>query len=206
MRTWALVPLNSVGQAKSRLANCLSEYQRAGLHQRLASLTLNTLAACPTIDKVIAITSCPVMAALAEESAAQVLIQPQACGTNQAYLWAIKQLPASVDRLLLIASDLPLIERSAIDSLINNAIAELVLVADRHNLGTNALLAKNPLPIMPAFGPSSLGQHLQRATDADITAQLFNDPRLSLDLDTDNDLLALPCEIRSQLLDIAETA
>jgi hypothetical protein len=68
----------------------------------------------------------------------------------------------------------------------------VVLAPDRHERGTNALLLRPPDAIPFAFGPDSLARHQAVATARGLPVRLYYAPGTALDLDTPEDLAALP--------------
>jgi 2-phospho-L-lactate guanylyltransferase len=67
----------------------------------------------------------------------------------------------------------------------------VVIVADRHGQGTNALLLTPPGAMAPSFGPGSFARHAARARAAGATVRVAQAPSLELDVDTPGDLAAL---------------
>jgi 2-phospho-L-lactate guanylyltransferase len=67
----------------------------------------------------------------------------------------------------------------------------VVIVADRHGTGTNALLLTPPDAIEPAFGPGSFQRHAALAAAAGAAFHAAGAPSLHLDVDTPGDLAAL---------------
>ena len=64
----------------------------------------------------------------------------------------------------------------------------MLVVPDRHGLGTNALLLHPPDAMAPSFGEGSHARHLGNARAAGIHAETVQLPSLALDLDTPDDL------------------
>ncbi len=191
METWAIVPLKTVSQAKTRLAGTLTERERQALYQRLASRVLQSLASCPAVTRLVAVTRCPVMAELAIALGATICHESTDRGTAAACAHGLRQLPASAQRALLIAADLPFCDEQAISQLLERP-EPLVLVPDHHRCGTNALLCSPPRLIEPAFGPNSLNLHLQQAEHLNLECYTMHPSKLSFDLDTPQDLANLP--------------
>jgi len=127
-----------------------------------------------------------------------VVGEPRAGGLNAA-LRAARDAAGSAGAtaVLMLPADLPLLDRAALERLLDGADAALaagnghalvvVAPADARG-GTNALLVSPPNLVDPAFGESSLAAHLLAASKADATVQLVIDPALGFDLDTPDDL------------------
>jgi 2-phospho-L-lactate guanylyltransferase len=68
------------------------------------------------------------------------------------------------------------------------ASATAIIVPDRHDIGTNALLCSPPEIIPPCFGRDSFRRHLFAAEQAGIRARVLDIDELALDLDCPADL------------------
>jgi len=187
---WAVVPLKSPDEAKSRLAAVLNATQRRALMFALAERMIRTLHATPGIDVVAVVTANHEVAAFARSLQAEVIRHAADFGTASAFASAVLHLqPLRLQQLLMIAGDLPLVSNTALENLLALADAEptVVIAPDRHGLGTNALLCSPPEIIAPCFGSNSFQQHLQAAESVGIRARVFKDDSLALDLDVADD-------------------
>jgi 2-phospho-L-lactate guanylyltransferase len=88
----------------------------------------------------------------------------------------------------MVAADCPLIDPAELDELLSSASADVVLVPDRHEAGTNALLINPSGPFEPQFGPDSLARHMQQARRRELTFAVEQVASLAIDLDTPDDL------------------
>jgi 2-phospho-L-lactate/phosphoenolpyruvate guanylyltransferase len=188
---WAVVPLKSPDQAKSRLAEVLDPAQRRELFFALARQVIEALRATPGVDAVGAVTSSIEVANFARALGAQPIFQAGDFGTRSAYAAAVEQLqPLRLDGLLMIAGDLPLVSPAALARLAGAAgpAPAVVVVPDRRRIGTNALLCTPPGAIAPCFGGGSFSLHLAAAAAAGIEARVLELDELALDLDVAEDL------------------
>jgi 2-phospho-L-lactate guanylyltransferase len=187
---WAVVPLKSPEHAKTRLAGCLSPAQRRQLLFDLAARTIDALQATPAIDAVAVVTASAEIAAFAQARGARPLLQLTETGTAAAFAAAIAQLrPLNLDRLLMIAGDLPLISAAALQTLCAPCAGiDVTIVPDRHRAGTNALLCVPPDVLAPCFGERSFQRHLAAARAANLRARILEIDALALDLDEPADL------------------
>jgi 2-phospho-L-lactate guanylyltransferase len=203
--TWALVPLKSPERAKSRLAAALSPEQRLRLFFVLAERVIRTLHATRGIDHVAVITANTDIALFASSLGATPILQSADFGMSAAFAAAISQLPAAaVKRVLMLPGDLPLISSTALEALLAAGTEPVVVVPDRHRVGTNALLCCPPDIIAPNFGGRSFERHVAAAKAAGIDAQVLDIPALALDLDHPEDLDYLRCcdaALATRLLD-----
>src|SRR5206468_4246026 len=91
----------------------------------------------------------------------------------------------------------PLISGDDIRALLEAAGAwkQTVIVGASHDRqGTNALLLRPTNVIAPAFGPPSVGRHVQLGLAAGAHTVVLSGLRLALDIDTPDDLQALARE------------
>lgn len=188
MRTFAVIPVKSLRNAKTRLASVLSPTERAELAREMLVHVLDALSSSGVVERIAVISQEPCELDLPPS----VVVLPQTLpGLNnlleQGREWAISQ---GADALLTIFADLPLLTPEDISRMI--ALGEqpdaVVLAPDRHNSGTNALLSHPPALARFAFGPSSLDAHIALAEAAGATVRLCTAPGLALDIDTLDDL------------------
>lgn len=184
--TWALVPLKSREHAKSRLAPLLSPEQRLQLFFALAERVIQAAYATRGIDSVAVVTASTEAAAFARSLGAVPILQSADFGMSAAFDLALGELEeTNPRRVLMLPGDLPLISSSALESVLVAADSEpgIVIVPDRHRVGTNALLCTPPQALAPSFGGHSFERHLAAARSAGINARVLEAEALALDLD-----------------------
>lgn len=189
--TWALVPLKSRERAKSRLATVLSSEQRLHLFFGLAERVIRALHATRGIDSVAVVTASAEIAAFTRSLGAIPILQSADFGMSAAFEQAIGELQvAQPRRVLMLPGDLPLISPAALETVLAAAGSEpgIVVVPDRHRVGTNALLCTPPRVLPPCFGGHSFDRHLSSATAAGIDVRVVESDALALDLDEPEDL------------------
>lgn len=194
-RTWALVPLRGLADAKTRLAAELDAEERLELVVTMARQTLAATRDAPGIRGTVLVTADPAAAELAARFGARTIVQ-RLPGLNAALREArAVAVDAGATAILVLPIDLPAISAGAVEALLAYAATRVtgrpfvVAVPDRHGRGTNALLVSPPETIDPAFGEASFVAH--RAGAAAVGAQFIrSDGPLTLDLDTGADLLA----------------
>jgi 2-phospho-L-lactate guanylyltransferase len=95
------------------------------------------------------------------------------------------------ERALLVPADCPLLDPAEMDRLVADAHDrgdDVVIVPDRHERGTNALLIDPSGPFTPQFGEESLSRHVEQARRRGLRHSVVPSPSLGLDLDTADDL------------------
>ena len=189
--TWAMVPLKSPERAKSRLAAALSPEQRLRLFFLLAERVIRTLQATRGIDSVAVVTASAEIAAFARSLGAVPVLQTNDFGMSASFDLALGELQLTEpQRVLMLPGDLPLISSGALEAVLSAAGTgpAIVVVPDRHRVGTNALLCSPPRALAPCFGGHSFERHLAAARAAGVTPRVLELEALALDLDHPEDL------------------
>lgn len=204
-RTWALVPLRGLEDAKTRLGAELDPEERLELVVAMAARTLAATRDATGLAGTVLVTADPAAAELAKAFGARTLVQ-RLPGLNAALREArTVAVDAGATAVLVVPIDLPAVSAAAIGEVLATAkpaaagsVAALVVaVPDRHGAGTNALLVSPPGAIQPAFGEGSFEAH-RRA--AEVAGAAFVEVRgpLTLDVDTGADLLVAEAGARTE--------
>lgn len=185
---WAVVALKSPSFAKSRLAEVLTPDQRRAWFFDLAQRAIEALRATRGIERVAVITADAEVARFAQTHGAEVLMESQSQGTAQAFSNALAQLP-SLDSVLMLAGDLPLVSPRALGSVVDAAARhDVVIVPDRLQRGTNALACTPIDAIPPCFGQDSYARHLAAARASQRSVCTLQIEALALDIDVPADI------------------
>ena len=190
---WVVVLVKDFDQAKQRLRPALDPGQRRELAPENARLAL---AAVSAGDHVLAVCGSEAAAELARQSGAEVLLEERPSGQNPAARLGIAYASSRGARsVLLLSSDLPLVSRRAIATMLSAAHrlgSPAVLAAPATGRGgTNALHLSPPDAIDLHFGDDSLGKFERDAAARGVLFALHESPRLALDLDEPADLVEL---------------
>ena len=195
--TVAVVPVNSLARAKSRLAGVLSSEERAALALDMLSHVMEAITRSGVVSD-IAVISPEHSAFRIPHSAIEgalppgvTLIKQERDGLNelleQGREWAEQQ---EADALLVVFADLPLLSPGDIAQMVS--LGEpgntVVLAPDRHGLGTNAMLAHPVSLARFAFGPRSYPRHVAQHMQAGADVKTYTSIGTSLDIDTPDDL------------------
>lgn len=184
---YALIPVKELPLAKARLAPVLDDAGRQTLALALFRDVLAAAMACPALDGIAVVTRDRDLLSITEEAGAEGLPEPG--GLNEALTSASQTLTGrSVERLVVLAADLPLANADDIET-VALADADVVVVRSPDG-GTNALaLAPGAIPFR--FGPDSAQQHVDAAQEAGLRSLRLELPALTLDIDTPEDLARL---------------
>jgi len=191
MTLWAIVPVKPLRRGKSRLADVLTEDERADLNRRLLAHTLDTLKSIPEIEHVLVISRDPAALALSREHGARTVQEDGAPHLNVALARATVVAQNYAPRgILIIPADLPLITPEDVRLMLErvNEPPVVVVAPDRRHQGTNALLVCPAGLIEYDFGPGSFQRHCERARQVGARLEILELPSLALDMDLPEDL------------------
>jgi 2-phospho-L-lactate guanylyltransferase len=201
VRTAAVLPVKRFGSAKQRLSPLLGAGSRHALAQAMFHDVLATLRRVPGIHQIVVVASEPSVEFAADEQVVLLGDELQD-GQSSAALAGIRWAAAAgFERVLLVPGDTPLLSSSEVEALLGRATdagTQVVIVPDRHDEGTNALLLCPPHAMEPAFGPGSLARHVKAAEDAALSHRVERVPSLSFDVDTSDDLAVVTAAIQEQ--------
>ncbi len=187
---WAIVPVKPFRQAKSRLRPVLDAEQRAALSRDFLGHTLGVLARVPSIARTLVVSRDPAALAAASDLGAATLDEDGAAGLNAALQRATRAaLAGRAGAVLVLPSDLPLLEPADVEQLLAEAGEGpgVIIVPDRHEQGTNALLVRPPGGLEYAFGEGSFSRHQILARKAGACVRVCRLPRAALDVDVPDD-------------------
>jgi 2-phospho-L-lactate guanylyltransferase len=195
LRTLAILPVKSFGDAKQRLAESLGAGSRQALAQAMFADVLASLRRAPGLDEIVVVTSDRNAESAASGDRVRVLPDTAQAGQSEAALIGIRHaLAEGFERVLLVPGDTPLLHPGDVAGLISGSRA-VVIVPDRHGTGTNALVLTPPDAIEPSFGPDSFARHVAAAELAGVPHRAQEVPTLALDVDTPADLAELAAEL-----------
>lgn len=200
-----LVPVKNLSSAKQRLASILDQSSRTQLAQAMLLDVLETLAHWPDHPEVGIVTSDPYALELAQRFAFTVIpdnaniSETHAIGTATHFCES-----RCVDSTLVIPGDIPLIQASELQSVLEAAPEQgSVLVPAGDGRGTNAAF-RRPAGLFPLhFGNDSFKPHFAAAKATGKPVVVLSFPGIAMDVDNPSDLSLLsaaPGETRSQRL------
>ena len=136
-------------------------------------------------------------------------VRDQGEGLNVAIgLGVAAALAAGADSITMIPCDVPLAFRGdLVDLLDTGATSDVVVVPSERDGGTNGLYLSPPDLLEPRFGQGSLRRHIDVAEQGSLRCALLSLPRLSLDIDTIEDVrdfLAKPAHAPSRTRDVLQ--
>jgi len=186
----ALLPAKPLPLAKTRLGTLLDDDERMRVAGAMFTDVLRALGAAHALDAVVVVTADMMLAARARVAGAVVVDEGTPRGLNGAVsLGTETALRLGATTVLVVLSDVPLVEAADIDELLARAPAQGALVVpSKEGTGTNAMLRQPPSVFPPCFGGRSLERHVAAAERARLPCEIVRNVRLELDLDTPEDL------------------
>lgn len=197
MKTTAILPVKRLTAAKQRLHASLSSAAREQLAEAMFLDTIGKLRRSRNIDELLVVTADPAVERQARWFGHEVLLQSDDIGHPEAAsAGARAAMEAGAERVAMLPADCPLLDPEELDTHLGETPRAALIVPDRHDTGTNALVLSPPDVFQPAFGPDSCARHVSRARAAGISFALEEVESLAMDLDTPEDML----ELRDRLL------
>lgn len=192
-RVIAIIPVGMLDGAKSRLGAVLDAEERRELARQLADTTIRAAVAAPGIAETFVVTPDDEVRGLALDAGARPLRQ-RSRGLNAGLREAREEaVAASADAILVLPTDLPNVSPDLLAPLIEMANDSpgplVVIIPDRHDRGTNALLLAPPDVIDFRFGGDSKDAHIEAGRAVPESRVVVLHGPLTLDLDTPDDLL-----------------
>ncbi len=176
MKTFALVPLNGLDAAKSRLAGSLADADRRRLVRWMAHRVVGATVRSGAAEAVAVVSPDPALLAWARARGAAALRQHAGDlndGLELGRRWALAR---GADAVLVLLGDLALLQRGEVAALVacaRGGAQAAVIAPDRAGQGTNALLVR-PAALMPFALPA-----------------IYRSPGTQFDVDTVDDLAEL---------------
>lgn len=189
MKYRALIPVKSLSEAKSRLADHLTLRQRENLVLDMLHHVLQVLHESNVLEQVSVVSPDQRVLKQAQAWGAQALAEEMPGHNVALHVAALREQEAGSAALLTISADLPLLHPSDIRMMIlQSARYPVVLASSRDGTGTNAILVRPPLAIPYLFGPNSLQRYQKAARQQQLGSTVYNSIGLALDIDTIDDL------------------
>jgi 2-phospho-L-lactate/phosphoenolpyruvate guanylyltransferase len=177
-----LVPLKALAEAKGRLAPAVGPLQRRLLAIAMFEDVVAALQAVQGLDPPVVVSPDREVWRRADAMGCRVVEEPPGAGDLNRAL-ASAAAVAGGGPLLVVAADLPLASAAGLERVLAAAGAPVAVVPSADGGGTNVLAWRDPASFAPSFGPDSAARHL-----AVPGAVRVDDPELSLDVDTVEDL------------------
>lgn len=189
-RTAIVIVARDPRGAKRRLQGALPPEDRERLSRAMLA---DVLVACRgTAADVLVVTESAGVARMARASGARVH-RTEARGTRACARIGIRVVAQrGAAAVLILPGDLPLLRINDVRRILAAGASDgVVVAADRHRRGTNALLLRPPGAIAPRFGRASFVAHVEAARRRGLRVRTPRIAGFTLDIDTPDDLRLL---------------
>jgi 2-phospho-L-lactate guanylyltransferase len=189
--TYAVVPAKNFHSAKQRLAMFLQPEERWLLAQAMLTDTLTACAQAVGLHGFGVVTCDAQVAEVAASLGADVLWEPQAGGHSQAVTFAVQLCQQrGISTVLTLPGDIPWLTAADVEAIIAppQSPVPVVLVPNRDDLGTNAIVLSPPDCLPLRFGYDSFQRHLRLAAERHLAVEVRRLRRVALDIDEPEDL------------------
>jgi 2-phospho-L-lactate/phosphoenolpyruvate guanylyltransferase len=170
---------------KARLAEVLSEPERAALARSMAERVVSAAGAHP----VVIVSSATEVVAWAVEHGCDVVADPGSLDAAAAAGrgWAIER---GLARYAVVHADLPLAR--SLDAVVGDGDAPVAVIVPYHrDDGTPVLSLPTNVAFTFAYGPDSAARHAAEARRRALKVRIVRDPALGFDVDVAADLTEL---------------
>lgn len=175
----ALIPVKSLKNAKSRLANNLSLEERKNLVLAMLNHVISILQSVKKISQITLVTSDQTIQEHINYDNISIFPEEKV-GHNPALTVAAHHETAT---LLTISADLPLLTRDDVRQLLSLASLYDIVLAPAKDKGTNAILMK-PLALPYLFGKNSFEKYSNEAKKRNLTVGIYKSQTTAFDIDT----------------------
>ncbi len=191
-KDFAVIPVKGLVESKSRLVRSLSPQDKKKLVIALLEDVLTAVKESQLFSRVLVVSPDPNVEKEANLPQGTFLHQEGQglnAGIRQSTLFAMREKASSVAVLL---ADIPMLEARDLKELYSvGGTAEKVVLAPSLKGGTNVMVREPPNIIAPAYGRWSFSTHLRAAQKTGFAVYSISNPRLSFDVDTLEDLIAI---------------
>jgi len=189
-----IIPVKTLAGAKTRLATRLSPSERIRLARGLLTHVLAVVNGVNVVERCVVVSPDPEVLEIARAAGAEPIVERDyrsGRGQNAALEQARTAIQSDRPRaVLVLASDLPLLNGEDLEGMAALALAERTVVVgpDRRSEGTNALLVR-PSDALPfCFGVDSFQRHCQEANRRGFAVSEYRSNGVAFDLDYPEDL------------------
>ena len=182
---YAIIPVTTFKNAKTRLSPFLSEEER----EKLLKVMLHdvTDALKKHVDKIIIISRDEDVLRYAESLNLETLLEDENSNLNKALTQAMKYCKGKVRKVLIVPSDIPLIGKTNIKILIDASKNLDFIIVPSKGGGTNMIIMK-PMAIRTKYEGFSYQKHLKEAERKKLNPQVHDSFFMALDVNTAEDL------------------
>jgi 2-phospho-L-lactate/phosphoenolpyruvate guanylyltransferase len=184
-KTFAIIPVSRFSHAKTRLSPTLTASERENLLKSMIKDVINILK--KTVDQVVVISSDKDVLDCISHLNVLSLKERGETDLNGALHQAVDWCSPQAGRVLIVPSDVPLIQEHHVKDMMKLGEEKDVVIAPAKGGGTNALLCPSKGMKMK-FGDWSFFEHIKEAQLENFSWGVYDSFYLSLDVNTAEDL------------------
>lgn len=192
MKIFAIVPVKSFENAKSRFGSLLSTHERIRLSGMLLERTICTLKKVSSIQEILLVSTDSRIRGVARKYGVTFLEEFKEAGVNSAVSLADEFcISARADASLVLPIDLPLIFPEDIDIMCKTVPDNdncIILCPSYKFDGSNVLLRKPCNIIRTSYDENSYPKHVLAGIKNNVNTRVLYLNRLMIDIDTVNDI------------------
>jgi 2-phospho-L-lactate guanylyltransferase len=182
---YGIIPVSKISNAKTRLSPFLDLKERENLLKAMLKDVTNSL--IPSVDEVVIISADKDVLKFANGLNVSTLVENEGLNLNTAIEQAMDWCRDKTKKIIIIPSDIPLIAKTSVDTLINSVKSLDLIIVPSKGGGTNGLAMK-PLSIAMKFGDFSFKNHVKEAVVKEFDPVIYDSFYMSLDVNTTEDL------------------
>jgi 2-phospho-L-lactate/phosphoenolpyruvate guanylyltransferase len=191
---WAVLPIKSLNNVKTRLASALSPSERIELFRFMMHDVLSALMEVEEIERTVVVTRDPEVRSIAARFDAVILEETSNDGhtaaVGRAAQWLISR---GTNCFLQVPADIPGVTPQEVNNVLSVHRAKpgrAFTISPSHDYGgSNCIVCSPPDVIDLSFGEDSFRRHLRDARAAGVECSIVHQPGISLDVDYPQDLV-----------------
>jgi 2-phospho-L-lactate guanylyltransferase len=192
LKIFAIVPVKSFENAKSRFGSLLSMHERIKLSGMLLERTISILKKTHRIQRILLVSTDTRIRGIASKYGVTFLEEIKEAGVNSAVKLADEFcISARADASLVLPTDLPLIFPEDIDIMCKTVLVKdscVILCPSYKFDGSNVLFRKPCNIIRTSYDKNSYPNHVLAGIRSNVNTRVLFLNRLMIDIDTVNDI------------------
>jgi len=182
---YAIIPVTTFKNAKTRLSPFLSEEEREKLLKAMLHDVTDTLK--KYVDKIIIISRDEEVLSYAESLNVKPMLENENSNLNKALTQAMKYCKGKVRKVIIVPSDIPLIGKTNLKMLIDASKNLDFIIVPSKGGGTNMIIMK-PMAIRTRYEGFSYKEHVNAAEKKKLNPHVHDSFFMALDVNTSQDL------------------
>lgn len=182
---YAIIPVSTFKNAKTRLSPFLTEEERENLLKVMLQDVTDTLK--KHVDKIFIISRDEEVLEYAKKLNLHTILENENSNLNKALKQAMKECKGKAKKVIIVPSDVPLIGKTNVSMLIEASKNLDFIIVPSKGGGTNMIIMK-PMAIHTHFEGFSYKEHVSAAERKKLNPQVHDSLFMALDVNTAQDL------------------